>query len=63
MMIEFLTVKVPLAHNAIISQATLRVTQAMVSIYYLKVKFPTEHGVREMKGNQAATREYYFNSL
>ena len=30
-----------------------------MSTYYLKVKFPTTHGVGEIRGNQALTRECY----
>ena len=31
----------------------------MTSTYYLKAKFPTAHGVREIRGDQVLARECY----
>ena len=33
--------------------------KAAISIYCLKVKFPTEQGVGEIKGDQVLAKEYY----
>ena len=33
--------------------------KAAISMYYLKVKFPTEQGVREIKGDKVLARECY----
>ena len=33
--------------------------KAAISTYCLKVKFPTEHGVGEIKGDQVLARECY----
>jgi hypothetical protein len=35
----------------------------VTSTYHLLVRFPTEHGIGELKGDQAAARECYFASL
>lgn len=58
MMIDFLVVKVPFAYNLIIGLLTLRMAQAKVSTYHLKVKVPKEYYF-----NKAAGKEYYFNNL
>ncbi|KAK3025881.1 hypothetical protein RJ639_042310 [Escallonia herrerae] len=42
--------------------AALNRIQAVVSTYHLKMKFPTEHGIREVKGDQTAARHYYMAS-
>lgn len=59
MMTNFLVIKMHSTYNAIIGQLTLKVAQVVVSMYHLKVKFSTEHRVREMKGNQVVARECY----
>ena len=35
----------------------------MTSTYHLLLKFPTEHGIGEVRGDQVATRECYLASL
>lgn len=50
-MVDFLVVKTPSSYNFIIGWLTLKMAQAMVSLYHLKLKFPTKHGVEEMKGD------------
>jgi hypothetical protein len=35
----------------------------VTSTYHLLICFPTEHGIGELKGDQAAARECYFASL
>jgi len=37
--------------------------KAATSTYYLKVKFPTDHGIGEIKGNQVFARECYQAAL
>ncbi|KAK3017191.1 hypothetical protein RJ639_007842 [Escallonia herrerae] len=51
-MLNFVVVKVPSAYNAILGRPALNQLQAVVSTYHLKMKFPTEHGIREVKGDQ-----------
>ena len=35
----------------------------MTSTYHLLIKFPTEHGIGEIRGDQIATKECYLASL
>ncbi|KAK3010068.1 hypothetical protein RJ639_012640 [Escallonia herrerae] len=61
-MLDFVVVKVPLAYNAILGRPALNQLQAVVSTYHLKMKFPTEHGIREVKGDQTIARQCYVTS-
>jgi hypothetical protein len=61
--VEFLVVDCPSAYNVIIGRPTLNKLRAVTSTYYLLVRFPTEHGIGELKGDQATARECYFASL
>ena len=56
---NFLVVDSPSSYNVIIGQPTLNHWKAATSTYYLKVKFPTEQGVGEIKGDQVLARECY----
>lgn len=51
MMVDFLMVKVLSAYNEIIHWLNLRMAQAVVCTYHLKVKFPTKYRVREVRSN------------
>ena len=62
-LVEFLVVDLPSAYNFIIGRSTLNKLRAVTSTYHLLVHFPTEHGIKELKGDQAVTRECYFASL
>ena len=53
----------PSAYNAIIGRPTLNRLQAVTSIYHLLLKFPTEHRIGEVKGDQVAARECYLAFL
>uniref|UniRef100_A0A2N9FZB4 Uncharacterized protein n=1 Tax=Fagus sylvatica TaxID=28930 RepID=A0A2N9FZB4_FAGSY len=61
--VEFLVVDCPSAYNVIIGRPTLNKLWAVTSTYHLLVRFPTEHGIGELKGDQATARECYFASL
>ena len=56
---NFLVVDSPLSYNVIIGRPTLNRWKAATSTYCLKVKFPTEQGVGEIKGDQVLARECY----
>uniref|UniRef100_A0A2N9IZX2 RNA-directed DNA polymerase n=1 Tax=Fagus sylvatica TaxID=28930 RepID=A0A2N9IZX2_FAGSY len=60
--VEFLVVDCPSAYNVIIGRPTLNRLRAVTSTYHLLVRFPTEHGIGEMKGDQAMARECYLTS-
>ncbi|XP_075644249.1 uncharacterized protein LOC142615385 [Castanea sativa] len=57
--LDFLVVDCPSAYNVIIGRPTLNRWKAVTSTYCLKVKFPTEDGVGEVKGDQVLARECY----
>ena len=49
----------PSSYNVIIRRPTLNRWKAATSTYCLKVKFPTENGVSEIKGDQVLANECY----
>ena len=57
--IDFLVVDCPSSYNVIIGRPTLNKWKAATSTYCLKVKFPTDNGVGEVKGDQVLARECY----
>ena len=57
--LNFLVVDCPSSYNVIIGQSTLNHWKAATLIYCLKVKFPMEHGVGEIKGDQVLVHECY----
>ncbi|KAK3026967.1 hypothetical protein RJ639_040819 [Escallonia herrerae] len=61
-MLDFVVVKVPSTYNAILGRPALNQLQAVVSTYHLKMKFPTEHGIGEVKGDQTTARQCYVTS-
>ncbi|KAK3001675.1 hypothetical protein RJ639_021609 [Escallonia herrerae] len=61
-MLDFVVVKVPSAFNAILGRRALNQLQAVVSTYHFKMKFPTEHGIGEVKGDQTTARQCYVTS-
>ncbi|KAK3002375.1 hypothetical protein RJ639_022536 [Escallonia herrerae] len=50
------------AYNAILGRTTLNQLRAVVSTYHMKMKFPTENGVGEVKGDQVVARQCYMAS-
>ena len=61
--VSFLVVDYSSSYNAIIGRPTLNSWKAVTSTYHLSVKFPTEHGVGEVQGDQLASRECYLAIL
>ena len=49
--VTFLVVDCSSAYNAILRQPTLNSWKAVTSIYHLMIKFPTDYGVGELRGN------------
>ncbi|KAK3027560.1 hypothetical protein RJ639_042329 [Escallonia herrerae] len=62
LILDFVVVRVPSAYNAILGRTALNQLRAVVSTYDMKMKFPTENGVREVKGDQAVARQCYMAS-
>ena len=61
--VDFLVVDCPSTYNTIIGRPTLNQLHAVTSTYHLLLKFPTEHRIGEVRGDQIATRECYLTSL
>ena len=61
--ITFLVVDCSSAYNAILERPTLNSWKTVTSTYHLMIKFPTEYGVGELRGNQVAARECYIAML
>ncbi|KAK3018121.1 hypothetical protein RJ639_004580 [Escallonia herrerae] len=61
-MLDFMVVKVPSAYNAILGRPPLNQLQALVLTYHLKMKFLTEHGIGEVKGEQTTAPQCYMTS-
>ena len=57
--LDFLVVDCPSSYNVIIGRPTLNRWKVATSTYCLKVKFPTDNGVGEVKGDQVLARECY----
>ena len=61
--VEFLVVNCPSTYNAIIERPMLNRLLAVTSTYHFLLKFPIEHGIGEVRGDQIAARECYLASL
>ena len=61
--IDFLIVDYPPTYNINLGKPALSRLRAATSTYYLKVKFPTAHGVGEIRGDQILERECYQAAL
>ena len=61
--VNFLVVDCSSSYNAIIGRPTLNSWKAITSTYHLSVKFPTEHKVRQVQGDQLGARECYLAML
>ena len=57
--LDFLVVDYPSSYNVIIGRPTLNKWKSATSTYCLKVKFPTENGIGEVRGDQVLARECY----
>ena len=55
--LDFLVVECPSSYNVIIGRPTLNRWKAATSTSCLKVKFPTNNGVDEVRGDQILARE------
>jgi predicted negative regulator of RcsB-dependent stress response len=62
-MVRFLLVDRPLAYNAIFGRTALNELKAITSTSHLSMKFPTEEGIKVVKGDQREARRCYNLSL
>ena len=61
--VTFLVVDCSSAYNAILGHPILNSWKAVTSTYHLMIRFPTEYGVGEVRGDQVVVREYYIAML
>ena len=59
----FLVVDYSSAYNAILGRPTLNSWKVVNLTYHPMIKFPTDYGVGELRGNQVAARECYITML
>ena len=57
--LDFLVVDCPSSYNVIIGRPILNRWKSATSTYYLKVKFPIENRVGEVRGDQVLARDCY----
>ena len=62
-MVRFLLFDRPSTYNTTIGRMALKELRAITSTPYLKIKFPMDYGVREVRGDQLATRQCYKISM
>ena len=61
--IDFLTVKCPLAFNEVLGRPLQKALKVMASFHYLTMKFPTVAGISQVWGRQRNSRECDSKSL
>ena len=61
--IDFLIIDCPSTYNIILERPALNRLRVATLTCYLKVKFPTAHGVGEIRGDQVLAKEYYQAAL
>ena len=61
--VTFLVVDYSSTYNAILRRPTLNSWKVVTSTYHLMIKFPTDYGVGELRGNQVAAQECYIAML
>ena len=57
--VNFLVVDCLSSYNAIIGRPTLNSWKTVTFTYHLSVKFPTEYGIGQVRGDQLVARECY----
>ncbi|XP_059629950.1 uncharacterized protein LOC132272898 [Cornus florida] len=62
-MVDFVVVDCPSSYNFILGRTTLNTMKAITSTYHLLMRFPTEYGMGELRGDQTIARECYVASL
>ena len=61
--VTFLVVNCSSTYNGILGRPTLNSWKAATSTYHLMIKFPTEHEIRELQGDQVAACKCYIAML
>ena len=63
MQLTFLIVWVPSAYNAVLGWPKLNALRAIVSTYYLLVRFSTKKGFREVQADQILVQQYFLATI
>jgi hypothetical protein len=58
-MVKFLLIDRPSAYNGILGRTALNDLKAITSTSHLKIKFPIERGIGEVRGEQSVARHCY----
>ena len=61
--VNFLVIDYSSSYNAIIGRPILNNLKAVTSTYHMSVKFPIEHGIGQVHGDQLTARECYLVML
>ena len=61
--VRFLVVDTPFAYNVILSKPGLNLFRAVISMYHMKMKFPTDNRLGEVACDQKEARKCYNLSL
>ena len=61
--VTFLVVDCSSVYNGILGRPTLSSWKVATSTYHLMIKFPTEYGIGELRGDQVAARKCYIAML
>ena len=61
--VTFLVVNCSSAYNGILGRPTLNSWKAAISTYLIMIKFPTDYGIEELRGDQVAAYECYIAML
>ncbi|KAL2235115.1 UNVERIFIED_CONTAM: Retrovirus-related Pol polyprotein from transposon [Sesamum indicum] len=59
LMVKFLVVDTPFTYNVILGRPGLNSFRAVISTYHMKMKFPTEYGIRKVSCDQKEARKCY----
>ena len=61
--VTFLVVNYSFAYNEILERPTLNSWKTVTSTYHLMIKFPTEYGIGQLRGDQVAACKCYIAML
>lgn len=61
--VDFLVMDIPSAYNIVLGRPSLNMFQVVVSTYHMKIKFPVNERVGEVKGEQLGSSRSYVEAL
>ncbi|KAL0301391.1 UNVERIFIED_CONTAM: hypothetical protein Sradi_6415900 [Sesamum radiatum] len=62
-LLKFLVVDIPLAYNVILGRPMLNAFRAVISTYHMKVKFPVDEGVGEVRADILQACKCYIEAI